>query len=116
MLFAALLLLICFAQFGFRTTQVEDLRRLTEQNLAIGASPEKVLHFLDAYHLEHSELMRPEAMRLGDHDYANRNIIAAIKRRTKIGLISREDIQLVFIFDEGHRLAKIDLVPVYTSL
>jgi hypothetical protein len=114
---SCLLILAYVANFGIRTTRLDGLRRLTEQNVRIGCPPEDVIRFLDAQHLGHSEFMKPEIMHLGPgHDYANQNVIAAIKRRTWIALLSREDIQLVFVFDENRKLTRIDLVPVYTSL
>ena len=111
-----------FASFSGRTTQseglarrIQDLRQLTEQNVPFGASPEMVSHFLDAQHLEHSELMKPEMMHISGHDYANKNIVLALKRRTHSTLLIREDIQFVFVFDDDKKLKAIDLVPIYTG-
>ena len=114
--FSALVIgVVYFASLGIRTTRIEDLRSLTEQNVPLGATPEMVYRFLDAQHLEHSELMRQEMMHISGHDYANKSIVLAIKRRTHSTLLVREDIQLVFVFDDNKKLKAIDLVPIYTG-
>jgi hypothetical protein len=90
---------------------------LSQKNVKIGASPDEIAHFLDNQKLEHSQLIRPEAMHIGPgHDYASLPIIVAIKRRTMRSLFVYESIEIVFVFDERNELRRIDVIPVLTSL
>jgi hypothetical protein len=105
-----------FCVFGIRTTRVGSLERLASQNVQIGATPEEVIHFLALRHLAPSPLFKPEFMSLGGHDYANQNIVVAVKRYSARALLWREAIYLVFVFDQNQKLVKYDVFPVYDSL
>ena len=95
--------------------RVEALQTLVGQNVRLGDPPDRVISFLVSEHLEHSMLETPEIMRINGHDYDNQNVIGAIKRHTAGSLIWREDIEIVFVLNEKHQLAKFDVIPVYTS-
>ena len=107
----SLLMLAYFAIYGIRTTRVGTMQELVVQNLKIGTSSEQVIHFLDSQHLEHSEPMKPEFMRLGGHNYGNENVVAAIKRHTARALLWGEAIQIIFVFNEKHELTRFDVFP-----
>ena len=114
-LLLCLLLTGYFAIWGIRTARVESVRKLVDQNLKTGASSEEVIRFLDSRNLEHSELMRPEIMQIGAHNYGNQIVIGAIRRRTARALLWEEAIELVFVFNGNHQLVRADVFPVYTS-
>jgi hypothetical protein len=105
-----------FVNFGVRTTRIETIRSNVNQNLALGASPEDVIRFLDSRHLDHSELAAPEVMKAGGHRYDHIPVVGAIQRNTWRSLLQREDVQLIFVFDDDHKLKRIDIFPVYTGL
>ena len=105
-----------FLIFGLRTTQIEAIRKQVDQGLPMGASPEEVSHFLDAIHLEHSELIRPEVMTMNRRSYDNALIMVAVRRNTWRSLLQRENIQVILVFDESHKLVRIDVFPRYTGL
>ena len=105
-----------FAIYGVRTTRPEKLRTLVGSNIKIGSSPEEVVSFLDAQHLEHSEMHRTSDYSHLREIYGDAPMIGAIKRRTWRSLLMYESIQIVFVFDENNRLVKFDLRPVYTGL
>jgi hypothetical protein len=71
-----------FANYGVRTTRPETLRRLVEQNIKVGSSPDEVVSFLDAQHLEHSEMRRTSDYSDLRDVYGDASMIGAIKRRT----------------------------------
>ncbi len=75
-----MLVVAYLAIFGVRRTRIEALKSLVSQNLKIGAYSDEVMSFLDAQHLDHSKLMRPEAMRFGGHSYKDEKVIVAIIR------------------------------------
>ena len=117
-----LLVLVCAAILALRRVpagnadkRVGALQSLVAQNLKPGVSPDQVIRFLDVQHLEHSELIKPEAMRFGSQNYANENVIAAIKRNTSISMLVSESIQLIFVFNENHGLVRCDVFPIYTG-
>jgi len=110
------ILLSFFAFCGVRTTRIETIRTEANQSLATGAEFDKVAHFPDAKHLEHSELIRPEAMFMHGRSYDNDWVVIAVRRGTWRSMIQREDVQLIFVFDEGHKLKRTDIFPVYTGL
>ena len=60
-------------------------------------------------------VIKPEAMRFGSQNYANENVIAAIKRNTSISMLVSESIQLIFVFNENHGLVRCDVFPIYTG-
>jgi hypothetical protein len=105
-----------FANYGVRTTRPETLRRLVAQNVKIGDSPQEVMSFLDARHLEHSEIRRTSDYSHLREIYGDVPMIVTIKRRTWRSLLMYESIQIVFVFDDNNRLVKFDLNPVYTGL
>ncbi len=118
-----MLVLAYVAIFGMRRTRagnvqnrVEILQNLVSQNLRMGASSEQVTSFLDVQHLEHSKLTKSEFMRFNSHNYANENVIVAIKRNTWVEMWQKESIQLVFVFNEKGELVRFDVFPVYTGL
>jgi hypothetical protein len=103
------------AVFGVRTTRVETIRRQVNQSVAIGASLSDVARSLDAMHIEHSELERPQMMLMGGHRYDNILVMMAILRNTWRSLLFREDVELIFVFDEARRLNRIDIFPILTG-
>jgi hypothetical protein len=105
-----------FVIFGFRTTGVGSLKRVTSQNIQLGATPETVIRFLQAEHLEPSQLFRPELMSMHGHVYSGQSIVIGMKRNSARALLWSERIYLVFMFDENHNLVKYDVFPVYMSL
>ena len=105
-----------FAIFGVRTTRVETVRRKVNQRLAVGASLNDVVRSLDAMHIEHSELERPQMMLMAGHRYDNALVVVAIRRNTWRSLLQREDIYIIFVFDESQRLMRIDIFPIGTGL
>jgi len=108
--------LIYFGMYGLRTTSVGSLRGRIEQNVKLGSKPEAVIRFLDQQHLEHSEMFRLSEYESPHRKYGDALIIEAIKRGTWRSLLLYESIQIFFVFDEGHKLIRIDLSPVYTGL
>jgi tetratricopeptide (TPR) repeat protein len=109
---SCLLALAFLAFFGIRRTGIEALQSRVSQNLKNGASSGQVMSFLDVQQLEHTRLIKAEFTQLG----GNQNVIEAIKRNTWIGLLQKESIRLVFVFNESHELVRFDLYPVYTGL
>ena len=105
-----------FAFCGIRTTRIETIRTEANQSLAAGASFDEVAHFLDAKRFEHSELIRPEVMFMHSKSYDNDWVVIAVRRGTWRSMLQREDVQLIFVFDEGHKLKRTDIFPVYTGL
>ena len=61
---AASLALVCLAIFGIRTTRIQTLQRMVNQDAKIGAPASDVISFLDSHHLEHTALFRPALMNL----------------------------------------------------
>ena len=110
-----LLGLTYFCIFGFRTTRVESIQRLTSQNVHVGATPEAVIRFLGARDLEPSPLFRPEAMSMNGHHYSGQSIVVGVKRYSARGLIWKEAIYLVFVFDQNQKLVRYDVFPAYDS-
>ena len=112
-----LLLLGYIAFFGIRTTRIETLRSTISQNLKQGASPAQVRSFLDAQHLDPSNLIKPEVMSYGrDHNFSKQNVVVAVKRNTWQSLLQSEAIYLVFVFNDRDELVRWDVFPVYTGL
>jgi hypothetical protein len=106
-----------FALFGVRTTRIESLRSETTQGVTQGMSSAQVRSFLDARHLDPSELTRPEVMVCGrGHDFSNQNVVVAVKRNTWRSPLSSEAIYLVFVFDDQDRLQRWEIFPIYTGL
>jgi len=101
---------------GVRTTRIETIRTQAIQSLATGASFDEVAHFLDAKHFEHSELIRPEAMFAHGKSYDDNWVVIAVRRGRWRSMLQREDVQLIFVFDEGHQLERTDVFPVCTGL
>jgi len=95
--------------------RIRALQTLVAQSVKVGDPPDRVICFLDAQHLEHSTLMKPEAMRISGHDYGNQTVIAAIKRHVAGSLMWDEAVEFIFVFNEKHELTKFDVMPVYTS-
>jgi hypothetical protein len=114
-------LVVYVSTFGFfprgnkPLKRVEMIQRTIAQNLKMGDSPDRVIQFLGAQNLEQSTLIKPEFMRMGGRNYGNQNVVAAIKRHTAGSYLWVEDIEIVFVFDEKHELAKFDVFPIYTS-
>ena len=111
-----LLVLGYFAFFGIQTTRIETLRSIISQNLKQGASSAQVRSFLDAQHLDPSNLIKPEAMRYGSYNYSNQNVVVAVKRNTRVSLLQHEAIYLVFVFNDKDELVRWDVFPIYTGL
>jgi len=81
----------------------------------MGDSVEKVSLFLDSQGLQHSAVIRPEIMMLHGHDYSNQLVVVAVKRYTARALVWKEWVQIVFVFDEDHKLTRFDVIPHYES-
>ncbi len=107
--------LVYLAVFGVRTTRVETIRRQVHQSVAVGASFNDVARSLDGMHIEHSELERPRMMSMGGHRYDDVLVVMAIQRNTWRSLLFREDVELIFVFDETHKLNRIDIFPIWTG-
>lgn len=60
-----------FAVFGFRTIRVETIRKQVDLSVPVGASVDEVARALDAMHIEHSEVERPQLMLMGGRRYDN---------------------------------------------
>jgi hypothetical protein len=97
-------IILWYSVFGFRITRTEIIRRDVERNLRTGSTLDEVVHYLDGRHLEHSGLIRPEAMFIDGRKYDGQLVVVAIKRHTFSSLLIEGGIQLVFTFDENHRL------------
>lgn len=110
------ILLLYLAIFGLRTERIETLRRTVSENVKVGSSSEDVAHFLDADHLEHTNLVRPALMNLYGHKYDNELIIVSSKNHAWQSLLQSERFEIVFVFDDNHKLNRFDLFPVYTGL
>jgi len=118
-LIAALIFVACtgyFAIFGIRTTRLETLREAVRRNVRAGEPPEEVIGFLRGQSLDPSDLIRPQSMHLGGHDYADQNVVVAVKRYSAVALFWKEIIYLVFVFDADYKLVSYDVFPVYDSL
>jgi hypothetical protein len=113
----ACLLLGYYAFFGIRTTRVETLESTVSQNLKQGTSSAKVRSFLDAQHLDPSNLIKPRIMSYGHgRDYSNQNVVVAVKRNTRLALLYGESIYLVFVFNDKDELMRWDVFPIYDGL
>jgi hypothetical protein len=112
----ALCLAVYFANYGIRTTRPASLRRLIEQNVKIGSTPDEVVRFLDDQHLDHTPLTRTDKYSKLRDSYGDVPMIGAIKRKTWRSLIMYENIQIVFVFDSNNHLVKFELIPVFTGL
>ena|SRR5258708_39620733 len=112
----SLLVLAYLAVFGIRTTRIETIQNLISHNLKIGASPEAVMSFLDAQHLQHTNLFKTELMGFGKHNYGNQDVIIVTKQNTWRSAIQSESIRVVFVFDTNNQLAKFDVFPIYRGL
>lgn|SRR5690348_1124401 len=113
---AAFLALVCLAIFGIRTTRIQTLQRMVNQDAKIGAPASDVISFLDSRHLEHTALFRPALMNLYGHTYDNESIIVSSKNHTWQSLFQSERLEVVFVFDRDQNLIRFDLFPVYTGL
>jgi hypothetical protein len=112
-----LLVLGYSAIFGIRTTRIETLQSAVSQNLKQGASSAEVRSFLDAQHLDPSNLIKPQVMSYGrGHDYSNQNVVVAVRRNTWLSLLQGESIYLVFVFNDKDELVRWDVFPIYTGL
>jgi hypothetical protein len=104
-----------FATFGIRTTDTKSLRECVEKDIRIGESPRQVIDYLRAQNFDPSDLIRPQVMHIGGHDYAGQSIVVAVKRNSARALLWKEMVYLVFVFDGDHKLARYDVFPVYQS-
>lgn len=104
-----------FAIFGIRTTHLETLQQVVQKSVRIGESPQDVIDFLKGQNLDPSDLIRPQAMHLGGHDYAVQNIVVAVKRYSARALLWKEMIYLVFVFDGDRKLVRYDIFSLYDS-
>jgi uncharacterized membrane protein (Fun14 family) len=123
-MFKRVLVLIClvcasvlayFAISGVRTVRVEDLKNLVERNIKIGASPDAVRQFLVGQGLDPSPLRREPEASYGGRKYGNFPVIVVLKRNTARTLMTREDVQIIFVFSEKNELVRFDLFPVFTG-
>ena len=105
-----------FAIFGLRTTRIETIRRKVNDRSSIGDSPDDVIRFLDSEHLAHSTLMRPEVMYMNGQHYDGVLLVWAGKKGTWRSMLQREDIEMIFVFDENRKLVRTDVFPEYTGL
>src|ERR1700756_4759402 len=104
-----------FAIFGIRTTDTKSLQESMKKDVRIGGSPRQVIDYLRAQNFDPSDLIRPQVMHIGGHDYAGQSIIVAVKRNSARALLWKEMVYLVYVFDGDHKLARYDVLPVYES-
>jgi hypothetical protein len=97
------------------TARVKEIRAELNRGIALGATLDEVFHFLDAEHWEHSQLVRPEVMLAGARRYDHTPMVMVIRRNTAHSWFIREDIQIVFVFDDSQRLVRSDILPIYTG-
>ena len=114
--FIFLAAVVYFAIFGIRTTRAETLQLLVQNNVRVGESAESVIQFLGRQKLDPSDVVQPQVLHIGGHDYAGQRIVLAVKRHSASALVWRESIYLVFVFDENRKLVRYDVFPVYDSL
>jgi hypothetical protein len=114
-LFAILLSLVGYWFVRSKSAPVDSLKSDVADHLRLGASPEDVMHFLDARKVEHSELQRPEAMSIEGRNYVNQPVVVGIERDAWKSPVESESIQLVFVFDEDQKLIRSDIFPIDTS-
>jgi|SRR5579859_4494042 len=101
----AFLLIACFAIYvhGVRRVDPQILNRLISQTLPAGTDESKVIAFLDAHHISHSEYS-PELGR-----------IFAYVPKSYVGLF-HGFIHIEFKFDENGRLLKYELRELFETL
>lgn len=104
-----------FAIFGIRTTGIKTLQERVARDVRIGESPQQVIDYLKAQNFDPSDLVRPQVMHIGGHDYAGQSIVVAVKRNSARAVLWKEMVYLVFVFDGAHKLARYDVFPVYES-
>lgn len=114
--FILTVIFVCyFAVFGFRTIRVETIRKQVDQSVPVGASVDEVARALDVMHIEHSGVERPKLMLMGGRRYDNLLVVQAIHRNTWRSLLIREDVELIFVFDDSRKLSRIDIFPIWTG-
>ena len=102
--------------YGMRQSPQRELSKSIAHNVAVGVTPDEVIRFLDAAQMEHGSYER-----LTEFDFDTRYypigtpIIRAMKRRTAVGLIGFQSLQVVFAFDERGQLSRLDVRPIYTA-
>jgi hypothetical protein len=104
-----------FAIFGIRTTRLGSLQERVERDIQIGEPPQQIIDYLRAQKFDPSDLIRPQVMHIGGHDYAGHNIVVAVKRNSARALLWKEMVYLVFVFDGDHKVERYDVFPVYQS-
>ncbi len=104
-----------FAVFGIRTTGTKSLQERVERDVRISESLQQVIDYLRGQSFDPSDLIRPQVMHIGGHDYAGQSIVVAVKRNSARALLWKEMVYLVFVFDGAHKLARYDVFPVYES-
>jgi hypothetical protein len=102
--------------YGMRQTPERELQREIAKNVQTGATPQQVLHFLDAEHLEHGSL---ERLTQDDSDKRYYSVgtpmIRAIKRHTASAVFGFQSLRIIFVFTDQHELDRFDIRPVYTA-
>ena len=94
--------------------KVQAIQKLVNQNVKPGDSPETVYRFLDAQPMDHSRLDKNMAV-LAGHDYSNESTVIARERNIAGSSLVTESLQIIFVFDDQRRLARIDFVPQFTG-
>jgi hypothetical protein len=105
-----------FYIFDVRTERVESLRSLVDRNVRIGASPVVTRQLLASQGLDPSPLRRDPEASYNGHKYGNSPIIVVLKRGSARNLVTREDIYVIFVFNENNELVRFDVFPVFTGL
>jgi hypothetical protein len=118
---SAMLMLVPFSiqarlLYGARQMPQRELERVIAENVQTGASPERVLHFLDGQHLRNGGVER-----LTQNDSDKRYypvgtlMVRAIKNHTASGVIGFQSLRIIFVFSENRELIRFDVRPIYTA-
>ena len=94
--------------------KVQAIQNLVNQNVKPGDSPETVYRFLDAQRIAYSRLDKNMALIAG-HDYSNENTVMATERDIAGSSLVTESLQIIFVFDDQRKLARIDFVSQFTG-
>ena len=54
-------------------------------------------------------------MRFGNYNYSNQNVVVAVKRNTRVSLLTDEAIYLIFVFSDKDELVRYDVFPIYSG-
>jgi hypothetical protein len=94
--------------------KVQSIQNLVNHNIKPGDSPETVYQFLDGQRIGYSRLDKNMAF-LAGHDYRYENTVMATERDIAGSSLVTESLQIIFVFDDQRKLARIDFVPQFTG-